>query len=671
MKLVRRAVAKLVPAAVARRYKFIMFLVFILNRLFQMLPLRVSFLLAVGAEVVRLPGRRGIYLALRPVVAAAVARRPDFRVAGVWGKSRPFETAHVLYGIGSFGEVCEFINSRGLSLGHPAMCRILGRSQFELGNFAEARSAIDATYSMVELDFDPNVAGFKAELDLIAGEENQALANLHRAVRIPRNLCPHQNLAARYPSIYVPTTIDLECGDEGRLFDACNYTGQRVTHVGEGHLGAALFARALQAQQYLRAEFPELSPELQKWLKTAGIALEELRIIPVEWYTQIGHLGMMDILFRMKELGWWRGHAVFLVPLPLVANRSFLRLFERYGVMLTPGGSIPPPVANELFSLQRWSGMAFNAFALPGGDVVPWQEAGALAMQQWQREGRGHPLREEFDRVLGSSITVRRRIDLLREEWGLKPDDWYICLHLRDGAHYGELSGTGQTHRNAQVSSYIDMMTYITGKGGWVIKLGGPKSPKLPDMPRVVDYARSIHRSEVVDLDLIRHARLFVGTTSGLTNVAISFGVPCALVNCITTDAQLWNNRVRFVLKPVVLKDGTRLSQRDLTSAPWRWRVFDAEVLGRHGAVPLNNTADEILETVKEVEALALGRSDAYLASIPQSDEWLRQWRADLALPYFYGDALPGRYGLGKCKGHLESHQDNAVPAERADIALP
>ena len=43
------------------------------------------------------------------------------------------------------------------------------------------------------------------------------------------------------------------------------------------------------------------------------VPLDELRIIPEEWTTQIGHLGMLDILFRMRELGWWSGKAVMVV----------------------------------------------------------------------------------------------------------------------------------------------------------------------------------------------------------------------------------------------------------------------------------------------------------------------------------------------------------------------
>ena len=47
----------------------------------------------------------------------------------------------------------------------------------------------------------------------------------------------------------------------------------------------------------------------------------------------------------------------------------------------------------------------------------------------------------------------------LREQWGMKPDDWYVCLHTRDAAHYFEFQGTGQTHRNAPIETAACFMT--------------------------------------------------------------------------------------------------------------------------------------------------------------------------------------------------------------------
>ena len=375
------------------------------------------------------------------------------------------------------------------------------------------------------------------------------------------------------------------------------------------------------------------------------LSLDELRIIPEEWTTQIGHLGMLDILFRMRELGWWSGKPLMVVRPKLVANASFFRLFEKFGQLLILRDR--DPLGEEVLSLQRWCGLNFNAFRLPDGDVVPWQEAGALAIEQWERERRGHPLRDQYDAVFGALPDVNSACQVIRKKWGMKPDDWYVCLHTRDPSHYFELVGTGQTHRNSPIEVYLDAIRFITAKGGWVIRLGGPNSPRLPAMERTVDYAFSQYKSDLMDIHLIRNARAFIGTTSGLTNVAISFGIPSALVNCITSDAQLWNGNVRFALKPVRLADGSMLTQRQLTCSPWRWRVFDAAVLTRSGAHPENNTAEEICAVVEEVEALANGRSAKFEKEY-DAEALLGRWKEQLTQPHHYGTSRPSLYYLKK-----------------------
>ena len=299
----------------------------------------------------------------------------------------------------------------------------------------------------MELQSNPNFGFLKSMLDIIDGDEAAAVRSVAWAsYGMPHLMRPHQNMAARSTLKYNPNYLDVLCGSPGKLYDLCNFTGQRVTHVGRGDIGVRLFERALAAQSELRSlSPPNLSPELTRLLDEMELRFDELRIIPEEWMTQIGHLGMLDILFRMQRLGWWSGKPLMVVRPRLVANSAFFRLLESFGKLLIVRESVSDPIAEELLSLQRWCGMNFNAFRLPNGNVVPWQEAGALAIAQWEQERRGHPLRDEYDRVFGSSHEVAESFERIREKWGMKPGDWYVCLHTRDASHYFELTGTGQT----------------------------------------------------------------------------------------------------------------------------------------------------------------------------------------------------------------------------------
>jgi putative glycosyltransferase (TIGR04372 family) len=633
----------------------------------SVLPPRIAFVAIAAHHATGLPFRNLLRACFIP--SATRYTSTNRRLSSSFSRRMPGTAIRVLSRLGLHSEVLEEIDrldEAGRERRAAALARPHAEALFNLGEFAAARGVLQSLQARAGLFESPDVADLLGQLDLIAGDEDEGALNLQIGAMTMRcRLRPHQNLAAREGEEYRPHWLDVAGGRDSRLFDGYNYIGQRVTHVGEGQLCRDLYAGALAAQKRLRARPIRISDKLARYLQSIDCALDDLRIIPTEWYTQIGHQGMLDILLRMREVGWWQGKVVFLMPeRQLVANLPFQRLLDRHGHAAIPGVNIDLDIAAELLSLQRWCGMAFNAFELPDGRVVPWQEAGAKLMVEWEREGRGFPAREEFDRIYGADAILLADYAAFRNKRGMKPDDWFVCLHMRDATHYNEFAGSGQTHRNADAEEYLKAIHHITSLGGWVIKLGGPRSPKLPRMQNLIDYARSSFKSHLMDIQLIRNARLFIGTTSGLTNIAVSMGVRCALVNCITTDAQLWGDRIRFTLKGAKLRDGSFVTQQQLTSTPWRWRMFDANVLARHGATSVNNTSDEIVETVKEVIALADGRPETYSATGQEHSELISRWRSCLSMPHYYGNALPSLYYLKKHPSFLlQSHSPSRQPA--------
>jgi putative glycosyltransferase (TIGR04372 family) len=618
------------------------------------LPARIILDIVYLAQALRLPGQHTLLAHLISAIEAQQEDKPSLEILLQQKKRMPGASSEILLALGRHHDAVKAIAELKPDARTSAMTMLMARALFEVGDFERARALLTNSGGREAFDFEASVAHLRGLLELCAGNESSAITALLAATAdMPHLMAPHQNLAARDPSTYSPTPLDLAAGRDGRLFDAYNFLGQRVTHVGMGQLSTGFYAKALQAQKRLQKNIPPISPACVSYLADLGLSLSDLKIFAAEWQTQIGHEGMLDVQLRMRELGWWKGESIVLVNAGKVANLAFLSLFERRVNLLSVGGSLPLDIARELFSLQRYCGMSFNAFEMPDGTVVQWSEAAALALRQWDEEGRTPPLRAEFDRKFQSSETLAITLDQARRSWGMAPDDWYVCLHLRDGSFYGEARGLGQSHRNSDVENYRAAIEYVTGLGGWVIKLGAKESPKLPSMPRVIDYARSPYKSSLTDLALIRGARLFIGTTSGLTNVPISFGIPAALVNCISTDAQLWHSQVRFIPKQIILQDGSAVAPTELTRSPWRWRVFDAGVLARHGATPIDNTSDEILETVKEVMALATGANDDYIASIGATAHLYSRWQENLSMPHYYGGAQISLYYLKKHQGSL------------------
>jgi hypothetical protein len=87
-------------------------------------------------------------------------------------------------------------------------------------------------------------------------------------------------------------------------------------------------------------------------------------------------------------------------------------------------------------------------------------------------------------------------------------------------------------------------------------------------------------------------------------------------------------------------RSGQILTQREFTSAP-RWWLATRQTMLDAGFVAEDNSPDEILETVREVDALAAGSPGAQGAII-------ERWRRHLAVPHAYGAALPSVHFLDK-----------------------
>ncbi len=111
----------------------------------------------------------------------------------------------------------------------------------------------------------------------------------------------------------------------------------------------------------------------------------------------------------------------------------------------------------------------------------------------------------------------------IRTQMGIGLDEWFVCLHVR--------AIESKPVRNASIQNYIEGIKTITDSGGWVVRLGEPRLPKLPVMERVIDYAHSPYKSELMDIYLISECRFFIGHSSGPNIVANLLRKPLLLVN--------------------------------------------------------------------------------------------------------------------------------------------
>ncbi|MGY4287235.1 putative glycosyltransferase (TIGR04372 family) [Bradyrhizobium sp. LM2.7] len=427
----------------------------------------------------------------------------------------------------------------------------------------------------------------------------------------------------------------------------------RTYHNGEGNLVPLVYRRYMDTQRRMRRALPKPSRALKRVLDGIGVELPEVRLLSPDWSALIGHNGHLNVHLMMRKMGWWKGSPVLLGYRERIANKTFLSLFEKLCPTLILGEQdVPEGAWFELASLTPFIGDSHQAFEFEDGRTMYWNDAGAMALQQWEREGRGFPLREIYDEKMRSDDSTETLYQSLRQKWGMGSGDWHVCLHMRDAEARGETLGVGESIRSSTIGNYLEAVRHITAMGGWVIRMGGRKAPPLPEMPRVIDYARSPDQVPELDIHLVRRARAFIGTTSGFAYVASSFGIPTSMVNALSSVGLLWSKDTRFALKPVHTRDGRMLSLGDVTSEKWRWAFPTYETVKSAGLVVGESSADEILETTKEVLDLSSGNKP----TIQPVDD---AWEKFLHIPGFFGNSRPSRYFLEKYSTSLLANTDS------------
>jgi putative glycosyltransferase (TIGR04372 family) len=217
--------------------------------------------------------------------------------------------------------------------------------------------------------------------------------------------------------------------------------------------------------------------------------------------------------------------------------------------------------------------------------------------------------------------------------------DWFVALHIREGGYHGDGPGTTRQHRSADVADYRDAIAHITSRGGAVVRLGDSSMTPLRDLPSAFDYAHSNIKSAEMDLYLCADARLFVGTTSGLTTAVQALGTPMLLVNCTSADCQFWHDRTDFMVRPVYDRRARRyLSLQETYRQPMQSLLIDGAVLARHGLEIHANRPEDITAAVR----YKLDCLDGTARVLRDGGTLLDRYRAALAHnPYNFGAALP------------------------------
>jgi putative glycosyltransferase (TIGR04372 family) len=447
--------------------------------------------------------------------------------------------------------------------------------------------------------------------------------------RDPRSVMSHQNYAAGYdPSSYKPSAWELENAGELLIYDNLIQLGENFYHQGRYEDTFRCYQAALDHQDRLARKWTIPASLVQRIAASCDNFKSDLpiRLLGYEWVALIGHIGFIDCHLRMAELGMLpRANYVLLAPYQKVVNGAFLGLFASHLCIIDD-----PGLVDELLSYQRLVGDQFIAVRSEGKLAEPWAHAAARTQIKWAREKR--------DPIVAIPGDLRERGRALLRKAGVTAD-WFAAVHIREGGYHGDGPGTTRQHRSANVSDYLDAIAQITSRGGAVVRLGDKTMTPLRGLPGVFDYAHSGIKSTEMDLFLCAEARLFVGTTSGLTTAVQMLGTPMLLVNCISNDCQFWHDKTDFTLRLVYDRRAKRyLSLRETYGQLLQALLIDTALLAHRGLEIHANRPEDVAAAV----SYKLDCLDGKTRPLRQGGALLERYRTAIAdNPYNFGAALP------------------------------
>jgi putative glycosyltransferase (TIGR04372 family) len=337
---------------------------------------------------------------------------------------------------------------------------------------------------------------------------------------------------------------------------------------------------------------PKLLKWLLKWARyPSGKASYErfvasgLRAVKISFPERIGHL-CLETDCLIKETIMRGEDPKRLVLLDLGAGFANRHIVDYYRSLLTVVDRSPAIRFMQDFGDPECASIATHAFAVAMYDT-------ARAYDVYTRWG---------DRPALFELTTEDRAALQTylQSAGMPEGSWYVCLHARGGG-YSPHDESIHKFRTVDIRQFNLAVDEITGRGGWVVRMGDPTMPPFKPRDRVIDYALDVRKTPQLDIALAAGCRFFLGTASGLFNVAEMFGRPCVVVNMAPLGGA-YAVAPSGLSIPQRLQDqrGRLLGLREIMADECRNFRLNEEFAAR-GLTNVPNSPEEIVEVTSEM----------------------------------------------------------------------
>lgn len=319
-------------------------------------------------------------------------------------------------------------------------------------------------------------------------------------------------------------------------------------------------------------------------------------ILPPETVTSVGLMGHLDGLLK-KDILLSKKHR-YILPVPdqsQITNITLLDYWSEFIEIVSDAEKLKKiqPVYHYVPNSLHWTTTDLDEKLDHIHNVF------AQVQGEWFQK-KGQPLLK---------LKVEHRLLLERQlrSWGIGPDDWFVCLHVRGAGFYAEPSiGGSQDFRNTSINDYFEAIKYVISVGGWVIRMGDSSHPKVEktflgsQQFKLIDYANSNEKNDALDVALCASCELMISSPSGLHTISDAFGRRVCLLNYPLWQGIPWNPENIFIPKLYYCTKYRRVLSLAEVFSRGLFYYDQGFMFEKEGVELINNTPEEIMETVKQ-----------------------------------------------------------------------
>ena len=346
-----------------------------------------------------------------------------------------------------------------------------------------------------------------------------------------------------------------------------------------------------------------------------------VRFLGSDWTGPLGHVVQLSAMLKLEKLNLLSlEKRVLLYDPKFVANLSLLDLFRNDLTMVRASRTEIDKFASKFEAIVD----DVPTFRMKTGAIDQWS-ATDIGNFEWKRSENPRLLRLD-DEIAAKGYKILRR-------WGLTDKDWFVAIHVREGSHRDQARLP-----NADIKTYLPMISEIVNRGGHVVRMGSPLMTPLPKMKNVIDYAHAVERVDWMDVFLWAKAKFFVGTQSGGSEAAMCFDTPTIRSNFSSYGHCFWSDKSFMVPKQYRIADNSLpLNLRDALRSPIPHcestvhQDFEFEVID-NSETDLINAANEMFSRLESQDwtltkrqdlAQAIRVSEDAVGRLPISDSFL------------------------------------------------